>query len=243
MPSDVKLELKNISKSFPGVKALDQVSFSLKKGQTLGIIGGTGAGKSTLIQLLMWFYDVNSGRILVDGVDVRGWDMKELRQKFGMTFQNDVIFEDTIAENVRFGREIGREEIKEAIRMAQAEEFVREKGLDAKLAIRGADLSGGQKQRLLIARALAGKPEILILDDSSSALDYRTDASLRKAIQAHCKEATKIIVAQRVSSILHADLILVLDHGRIAAQGTHEELLKNCEIYREISRSQMEVAE
>lgn len=220
-----------------------EICFELEKGETLGIIGGTGAGKSTLIQLMMRFYDVTEGRILLEGKDIRSWDKQELRKKFGAAFQNDVIFEDSIAENISFGRNLSREEILEAVHLAQADTFVQEKGLDAKLAIKGADLSGGQKQRLLIARALAGKPDILVLDDSSSALDYRTDARLRQAIAGHFSETTKIIVAQRVSSILNADLILVMDGGRVIAKGRHEELLKNCEIYREISRSQMEVSE
>ncbi len=222
--------------SAPNVK---DISFSLKKGETLGIIGATGSGKTTLINLLMRFYDVGKGAIYINGKDVRSYDPKELHTMFGAAFQNDVIFNDTIYENIRFGRNISKEEALEAAKYAQALEFIEEKGVDSVLAIKGANLSGGQKQRLLIARALAGKPEILILDDSSSALDYKTDAKLRQEINAHFADTTTIIIAQRISSIMGADKIIVMDEGEMIGYGTHEELMKTCSIYQEISQSQM----
>lgn len=224
-----------------GKRNLEDISFSLKRGETLGIVGATGSGKSTVLKLLLRFYDATAGSVRVCSRDVRTYPLRELRQKFGVVFQNDVIFENSILENVRMGRDLRAEDIGTALACAQAEEFVMEKSghLEEKLNIRGANLSGGQKQRLLIARALAGKPEILILDDSSSALDYRTDAQLRAALKERFPDTTKIIVAQRVSSILHADQIMVLLDGRVQGLGTHEQLLADCEAYRRIVRSQM----
>lgn len=228
---------------FEGKLNLEQISFGLKRGETLGIIGTTGSGKSTLLRLLLRFCDVTAGEILIDGRDIRTMELGELRSRFGVVFQNDVIFNNSILENVRLGREIGEAQIRKALESAQAENFVREKAgrLEERLNIRGANLSGGQKQRVLIARALAGGPEILVLDDSSSALDYQTDAALRRALDREYAGTTKLIVAQRVSSILHADQILVLENGRMAGLGTHRELLEVCPRYREISRSQMGV--
>lgn len=225
----------------PGKMNLEDISFGLKRGETLGIVGATGAGKSTLLKLLLQFYDAAGGRVEISGRDVRSYDLRELRDKFGVVFQNDVIFKDSILENVRLRRDLPPEAVDKALETAQAEEFVRGKSgeLEEELNIRGANLSGGQKQRLLIARALAGAPEILILDDSSSALDYRTDARLRAALAEHYPGTTKVIVAQRVSSILHADRILVLQNGRAAGLGSHEQLLADCEAYRRIVRSQM----
>lgn len=222
----------------PSVKDL---SFTVRKGETLGIIGEIGSGKSTVLNLLMRMYDTDQGRILVDGRDVRTYSPKELKEKFGVVFQNDMIFEDTIAENVALGRSLTQEQIQEALRYAQASEFVSQRSQeeDNALNIRGANLSGGQKQRVLIARALAMRPEILILDDSSSALDYKTDALLRKGIREHYKDTTLVIVAQRISSIRHAEHILVLEDGNVIGYGNHEELMKSCETYREISHSQM----
>ncbi len=219
---------------------LKDVSFRIGKGETLGIIGGTGSGKSTLIQLLMRMYDVDEGRIIVAGRDVRSYAPTELKEKFGVVFQNDTIFEDTISGNVTLGREILEAEVKEALYYAQASGFVEERAEkeDEELSIKGANLSGGQKQRVLIARALAAKPEILILDDSSSALDYRTDAELRRGIKEHYPHTTLIMVAQRVSSIRSADHILVLEDGEVKGFGTHEELLVSCELYGEIARTQ-----
>ena len=220
---------------------LSDISFSLQKGETLGIIGATGAGKSTVAALLMRFYEEDSGAICIEGEDIRAISMRRLREKFGAVFQNDTIFEDSIAENVRLGRTLSEEDIKQAIAHAKAKEFVEEpgRGYDSRMNVRGANLSGGQKQRILIARALAAHPDILILDDSSSALDYRTDASLRHELSEYFADTTKLIIAQRVSSIMHADHILVLEDGKMTGYGTHEELLENCEIYREIRDSQI----
>ena len=222
----------------PNIKDL---SFCIRKGETLGIIGEIGSGKSTIINLLMRLYDVDQGRVLIAGRDVRSYEPGELKNKFGVVFQNDTIFEDTIAGNVTLGREMSREQIREALVHAQAGEFVenREDKEAEALNIKGANLSGGQKQRVLIARALAARPEILILDDSSSALDYRTDARLRQGIREHFRDTTLVIVAQRVSSIRSADHILVLEDGAPIGYGTHGELLEDCELYREIARSQM----
>lgn len=222
-------------------KDLEDISFSVQKGETLGIIGEIGSGKSTVINLLMRLYDADGGRVLVAGRDVRSYAPGELKKKFGVVFQNDTVFEDTIEGNVTLGREMTAEQVTEALLYAQAREFVEgkeDKAAEA-LNIKGANLSGGQKQRVLIARALAGRPEILILDDSSSALDYRTDAALRRGIREHFQDTTLVIVAQRVSSIRTADHILVLEDGRCIGYGRHEELLERCEVYREISRTQM----
>lgn len=219
---------------------LKDISFSVKKGEMLGVIGATGSGKTTLAALLMRLADVDEGRILIDGRDVRSFDKKELRRKFGVVFQNDTIFEDTIFENVRMGRRLGAEEIEKALLYAQADEFAREKEKNegAMLDIKGANLSGGQKQRILIARALAAHPDFLVLDDSSSALDYQTDSRLRKQLKEQFRDTTTIMIAQRISSVMHADHILVLEDGEMIGYGTHEELMENCEIYQEISRSQ-----
>ncbi len=225
---------------------ISDLSFRLKKGETLGIIGEIGSGKSTVVNLLMRLYDVNSGRILVAGRDVRQYRPEDLKRKFGVVFQNDTIFEDSIASNITLGRDYAKEQVQEALSYAQASEFVemREEKEKESLNIKGANLSGGQKQRVLIARALLSRPEILILDDSSSALDYRTDAALRRGIREHYQDTTLVIVAQRVSSIRSADRILVLEDGRVQGLGTHEELMESCAVYREISLSQMgEVAE
>ncbi len=240
--TDNFIEFKNVSFSYNNSKQnLDNVSFALKKGQTLGIIGATGSGKSTLIQLLLRFYDADSGRILIDGEDVRTLTGEELRTKFGTVLQNDFIYAGTILDNIEFGRDISEIDIMTALDDAQASEFVTslESKLEHHLNTKGTNLSGGQKQRVLITRALANKPEILILDDSSSALDYKTDAKLRTALRKNYDDATKIIVAQRVSSISHADRILVLDNGKVVGDGRHEELLNSCDIYREISLSQI----
>ena len=222
-------------------ETLSDLSFCVKKGETLGIIGEIGSGKSTILNLMMRIYDADSGSIVIAGRDVRSYAPEELKKKFGVVFQNDMIFEDTIAGNVSLGRNMSTEQIQEALLYAQASEFVegRQEQEEDALNIRGANLSGGQKQRVLIARALAAKPEILILDDSSSALDYRTDAMLRSSIREHFSDTTLVIVAQRVSSIRHADHILVLENGRMIGYGTHEELMECCSVYQEIARSQM----
>lgn len=220
---------------------LTDISFSIKQGETLGIIGATGCGKSTVIKLLMRFYDTDSGSVRINGTNVNCIPEKELHTKFGIVFQNDVIFADTIAENISFGRDINEDQIAYSSRFAQAEEFIDSlsDGYEHELTIKGSNISGGQKQRILISRALAAKPEILILDDSSSALDYKTDAQLRKSLRENFQNTTAIIIAQRISSIMHADHILVLDDGKMLGYGTHDELLQSCENYREISQSQM----
>jgi ATP-binding cassette subfamily B protein len=221
--------------------SIENISFRLKRGETLGIIGATGSGKSTVLRLLMRLYDSDSGSIRIDGQEIDTYELNALRSKFGAVFQNDILFADSIAENISFGRGFDQITVEAAVKIAQAKEFVDAlpDRLEHMLAIKSANLSGGQKQRLLIARAVAAKPEILILDDSSSALDYKTDSLLRKALREELHESTKIIVAQRVSSIMHADRILVLEEGKEAGFGTHEELMETCESYREISISQM----
>ena len=222
-------------------KCLDDISFRLQRGQTLGLIGATGAGKTTIINLLMRFYEANEGNVYVDGRDVRTYDKGELRSRFGVVFQNDVIFAESLADNIALSRPISREDIERAATHAMAAPFIAEKpaAYDYMADIKGANLSGGQKQRLLIARALAAKPEILVLDDAASALDYRTDASLRRNLREHYDGTTTIIVAQRISSLLHSDLILVLDEGKVIGSGTHEELLNTCDVYQDVYRSQM----
>lgn len=224
---------------------LRDVSFTLARGETLGILGATGAGKSTVIQLLQRFYDVDQGAVRIDGRDVRTYSSGELHRLFGVVFQNDFITRDTIGENIRFGRDISDEQIREAAACAQARSFIEGKpdGFDTVVAVKGADLSGGQKQRLLISRALAAHPAILILDDSMSALDYRTDAALRGQLKEHFGDVTSVIVAQRISSVLHADRILILEEGRVAGYGTHEELIKTCEIYQDLWRIQTGMTE
>ncbi len=219
---------------------LEDIDFSLARGESLGIIGPTGAGKSTLAGLLMRFYDADSGSVRVNGRDVRSFDLKELRAQFGVVFQNDILFKRSIGENIRLGRQLEHLRLEQAAKDAQAAFFVEETGgMAASLEARGVNLSGGQKQRLLIARALAGRPEILILDDSSSALDYQTDAALRQVIRQDYGQTTTVIIAQRVSSVKHCDRILVLDEGRMLGFGTHEQLLESCGLYREIARLQM----
>lgn len=242
---DSMVEFDHVSFSYnKGGNNLEDISFRLKKGETLGIIGETGSGKSTIVNLLMRFYEADQGSIWIDGQKVQNVKLEELRKKFGVVFQNDTIFAKSIMENVDMGRDLEENQIKEALLYARAAEFVSQKGGDIRsmLDIKGANLSGGQKQRILIARALAAHPKILILDDSSSALDYKTDAALRKEIRDHFSDTTCVIVAQRISSIMHADHILVLEDGRAAAYGTHEELMKSCQIYQEISHSQMGAA-
>ena len=222
-------------------KALSDISFAVKKGESLGIIGPTGCGKTTIINLLMRFYDAGAGGVFVDGRDVRSYDKDELRRKFGAAFQNDMVFQDTLRENIVFGRDVTEERLRAAVEDAMAAEFVESlpEGLDYEAAIKGANLSGGQKQRILVARALAADPEILVLDDASSALDYRTDAAMRRAIGDNHPESTVILIAQRVSSVMHMTKILVLDDGKCIGYGTHEELLKSCSAYRETYEVQM----
>ncbi len=240
--SEAHIEFSDVSFSYNGKEDnLSNVSFSLKKGETLGIIGSTGSGKSTIINLLMRFYDVNSGSIRIGGEDVRTIPEEKLHTMFGMAFQNDFLFADTIRANIDFGRGLSDEDIIKASVSAQSNEFISKlpDGLNHMLTIGGSNLSGGQKQRLLITRALAGNPEILILDDSSSALDYKTDAQLRRALAQNYSGVTSIIVAQRISSIKNADLILVLDDGKVTGKGKHDDLMASCPSYAKIYELQM----
>ncbi len=222
-------------------KCLEGIDFSVKKGGSLGIIGATGCGKTTIINLLMRFYDADEGHIFIDGKDVRAYEKDELHRLFGAVFQNDVIFADSLKENISFGRDVDRRELEAAAEDAMAREFIEnyEDTYEHKAVVRGANLSGGQRQRVLIARALAAAPRVLVLDDSSSALDYRTDAALRRAIREHHADTTTIIIAQRISSIMSMDDIIVLDEGKMIGHGTHEELLESCGMYQEIYRTQM----
>ena len=234
------IEFRNVSFSYTGTGTfIDALNFRLEHGQTLGILGPTGSGKSTIISLLLRLYDPDSGTILIDGQDIRTIPSDILRQKFGIVFQNDFLTEGTIADNIRFFRDLDEGALSRAAETAQADFIAEKGGLDAEVVVRGNNLSGGQKQRLLIARALAADPEILILDDASSALDYQTDAKLRKAIRIRHRDTTTVLVAQRISSLRHADLILVLDDGSVVDAGNHGELMERCEKYRLIALNQM----
>ena len=239
---DLHICFENVSFSYLGKKDnLKNISFSLKKGETLGIIGATGSGKSTLLRLLIRFYDADKGTVRINGKDVRSYTPEELTSMFGVVFQNDFIYADTIEENIRFGRDISFKDIENATKIAQAYDFITSfsNGFEHEVSAGGTNLSGGQRQRVLISRAIAGKPEILILDDSSSALDYKTDASLRLALSNALPDSTIITVAQRVSSVKNCDLILVIEDGEIIGCGKHEHLMKTCSEYKEISDSQM----
>lgn len=242
LPTSDHIVFENVSFSYNGEQNdLEDISFSLPRGATLGIIGATGSGKSTLLRLLLRNYDPQKGNIYVGGKNIRAMKHEELCAMFGTAMQNDFLYADTVKENICFGREIPDGDLAVAIRVAQAEEFVSAfpEGVEHELTSKGTNVSGGQRQRLLIARALAGKPEILILDDASSALDYKTDAALRRDLRLNFADTTTVVVAQRVSSVMHADLILVLDEGKIIGKGNHEQLLGSCEVYREIRDSQM----
>lgn len=226
-----------------GADALSDINLTIRRGQTVGIIGGTGCGKSTLVNLIPRFYEVSSGSIRVDGIDVRSYPIPQLRKKIGMVPQRAVLFSGTLRENMQWNKQdAGDEEIWQALRVAQAEEFVRKlpDGLDTRILQGGENLSGGQKQRLTIARALVGSPEILVLDDSASALDFATDAALRRAIADLDREMTVLIVSQRANTVRYADQIVVLDDGKAVGIGTHEQLLESCEEYQEIYWSQNE---
>ena len=236
------ISFENVSFSYLGKKDnAKNISFKLKRGERLGIIGATGSGKSTILRLLMRFYDVDSGTVRINGRDVRSYTPEELTAMFGIVFQNDFIYADTIEENIRFGRDISHEQIVEAAKLAQADEYISafSDGYAHAVSTAGTNLSGGQRQRLLISRAVAGRPEILILDDSSSALDYKTDANLRRALADALPDSTVITVAQRVSSVKSCDHILVIEDGEIIGAGTHDELIESCAEYKEISDSQM----
>ena len=234
----------HVSFGYPNAKeyALNDIDFTAKAGQTTAIIGSTGCGKSTLVNLIPRLFDVSEGKIAIDGIDIRDMKMKDLRKMIGFVPQKGVLFSGTIASNIRFGNESATDaEVEQAAAIAQATEFVdeKEKRYDSEVAQGGNNVSGGQKQRLAIARAIAKHPKIYVFDDSFSALDYKTDAALRRALNTQVKDATVIIVAQRISTIMHADQILVLEDGRIVGRGTHEELLANNEVYRQIAQSQL----
>ena len=239
-----EVRFEHVGFSYPGAdeETLTDIDFSAHKGETVAFIGSTGSGKSTLVNLIPRFFDVTSGRILVDGVDVRDMKLTELRDRIGYVPQKGVLFSGTIDSNIRYGKEDASEaEVQRAAEVAQAWDFIQEKEekMESEIAQGGTNVSGGQKQRLSIARAIAKRPEIYIFDDSFSALDYKTDVVLRRALKKETKDATTLIVAQRISTILHADRILVLDEGRVVGQGTHKELLKSCEVYRQIAMSQL----
>ncbi len=243
-----RIEFRNVSFTYGDPSeatdekmVLKNISFTVEPDESLGIIGATGSGKTTILSLLMRYYDATKGEIYVDGRNVKEYELDELRRKFGAAFQNDVVFADTIEENISFGRDIPHKDIEKAAKAAQAYDFIMGKdgGFEHEATIKGSDLSGGQKQRLFISRALAGSPEILILDDSSSALDYKTDAEVRKAINADYAGSTMISVAQRISSVMKMDKIIVLDDGKMIGYGKHDELMENCEVYREIAATQL----
>lgn len=234
----------HVAFAYPGAEeeVLSDISFTARKGETVAFIGSTGSGKSTLVNLIPRFYDVTGGSISIDGVDIRNMDLKDLRDRIGYVPQKGVLFSGTIDSNLRYGKdEASKEEVEKAAEIAQATEFIRNKdeGMEAPIAQGGTNVSGGQKQRLSIARAIVKNPEVYIFDDSFSALDYKTDATLRKALKSYTKDATTLIVAQRISTILRADQIIVLDDGKVAEKGTHRELLKSCEVYRQIAGSQL----
>jgi ATP-binding cassette subfamily B protein len=238
------LEFRNVSFSYPNAEedVLSDISFIAKPGEVTAIIGSTGSGKSTLVNLIPRFYDVTEGEILINGTDIRNISQYNLRKRLGYVPQKGVLFSGTIESNISFGMpEASTETIKKAARIAQAAEFIEEKpeGYKEPIAQGGSNVSGGQKQRLSIARAIAKNPEIYIFDDSFSALDYKTDSELRKALKKELSHSTVIIVAQRISTIVNADQILVLDNGKIVGKGTHKELLKDCEVYRQIASSQL----
>ena len=239
-----EIEFEHVSFAYPeaGENVLTDISFKAKKGQTIAVIGSTGSGKSTLINLIPRYYDVTKGSVKVDGVDVRDMTQKELRDKLGYVPQKGVLFSGTIDSNIRYGKpEITDAQVKEAAEVAQATEFIDTKPekYESPVSQGGTNVSGGQKQRLAIARAIAKDPKIFIFDDSFSALDLKTDVALRKALAENVKDSTVIIVAQRISTILHAEQILVLDDGKVVGKGTHEELLRSCEVYQEIAKSQL----
>ena len=232
----------DVSFSYNGASnAVSHISFSLERGKTLGIIGGTGSGKSTIINLMMRFYDPQKGNIFVDGKNIKSYELPSLRRHFGVVFQNDFIFHDTISSNIKMGRNISDEDMKKAAENAMAAEFIEryEEGYEHYSAIHGAAFSGGQKQRLLISRALSGDSTVIVLDDSSSALDYRTDSMVRKNILSNHKSSSLVIVAERVSAVMNADEILVLHNGEIIGRGRHDHLMESCDEYRDIYQTQM----
>lgn len=241
------VEFRNVSFAYPDAEnpVLSNISFSTSLGQTTAFIGSTGSGKSTLINLIPRFYDVSEGQILIDGVNIKQYSSSDLMKKIGYVPQTGMLFSGTIASNISFGKKMNEKQIKEAAQIAQASEFINRQPnkYKSKISQGGGNVSGGQKQRLSIARAIAGKPEILIFDDSFSALDFRTDQKLRQALSKISRDVTTLIVAQRIGTIKNADQIIVLDKGKIAGVGKHHELLKNCKVYREIAQSQYSEAE
>ena len=237
------IEFKNVSFMYNDAEeeVLKDISFKINKGETIAFIGSTGSGKSTLINLIPRFYDVTKGEILVDGINIKDYKEDYLRNKIGYVSQKAVIFSGTVASNVSYAKDISEEDIVKAIKIAQAEEFVlkMDKQYESNLSQAGTNISGGQKQRISIARAIAKNPEIYIFDDAFSALDYKTDSILRKELKEYTKDATVLIVASRIGTIMNADKIIVLDEGKCVGIGTHKELLKNCKIYKEIALSQL----
>lgn len=238
------VSFEHVSFSYPDAdeRVLRDVTFTAKKGETVAFIGSTGSGKSTLLNLIPRFYDVTEGAVKVDGVDVRKMSQKDLRSRLGYVPQKSVLFSGTIRSNIAYGcPDAPQEQVEQAAAIAQAEDFIREKPdkYGAPISQGGSNVSGGQKQRLSIARAIAKRPEIFLFDDSFSALDLKTDAALRRALKRATADTTTLIVAQRISTIIHADQILVLERGRVVGQGTHPELMENCEVYRQIAMSQL----
>ncbi|MBO7085755.1 MAG: ABC transporter ATP-binding protein [Bacilli bacterium] len=240
--SDIHVEFKNVNFSYNGkIDNLTDINFALKKGESLGIIGPTGSGKTTIISLLLRLYDIGSGQILIDGKDIRSMEDEELKKKFGVAFQNDILFSASIKDNIKFNRDLTDDQVIKAIEVAQATDtvFSKKEGLDYMIAAKGTNVSGGQKQRLLIARAIANNPDILILDDSSSALDYKTDANLRKALKEFNKDTTTIIISERISSIINCSHILLLEDGKQVGYGTHNDLLASSKEYLNTYKLQM----
>lgn len=247
-PQEITVAFDHVTFRYPGSEApvLHDICFTASPGQTVAIIGGTGSGKSTLAQLLLRFYDMESGSITMNQIDIRKLDLAELRQNIGFVSQKTLLFTGTVADNIRYGKETAtEEEVLQALEIAQAAKFVQDmpNGLQAQVSQGGTNFSGGQKQRLSIARAFVRKPPVYVFDDSFSALDFKTDANLRKAMRDITARSTVIIIAQRVSTIMNSDLILVMDEGRIVGQGTHETLLQSCKVYQEILESQLSVEE
>lgn len=238
------IKFENVTFSYKGLKGdpiIDDISFALEKGMTLGIVGSTGSGKTTLVNLIPRFYDAKSGKILINGIDIRNYTLEELRAKISIVPQKTVLFSGTIKENIKWGKEDATDdEIVEACKIADADSFISgfNKGYESIVGQGGSNLSGGQKQRIAIARALIKRPEILILDDSTSALDTDTEYRIRKSLKEYSKDMTTILIAQKVSSVINADKIIVLDHGNIVGEGTHYELMSNCEVYKDIYKSQ-----